>query len=359
MHPLVVTARRPWEVIEPLEAVGASFSTVRVDPSASVGHRFVDTYRRVHQAIATASADIVVIDVYDVPGLAAWAAAKRAGTSILVRLVGDKIGDVVDDQVASNRTVGSIAGQMSHRVTNVMNRRIISAATGAIMVSSELKTRYCERGLFGAHEVAVVPVPFRPDAFTATPANASDGELILSVTNLAFKRKFDGICDALEGIQTVLERRQSARYVIAGGGRFEAPLRQYVERHCDPALRERITVAGFVDDIASLYANADVLVYISYLDGYPNVVLEAQGCGLPVVANDALGMRDQITDGETGRLIDPTADGQLTHAVIELLEDEHTREQLGTNARERVERENARSVIGAQLQDAFTKLSSE
>ncbi len=240
-----------------------------------------------------------------------------------------------------------------------MNRRIIGAADGAVVVSQELKERYCERGHFEGHEVAVVPVPFRPDVFGATapePQDESDEELILSVTNLAFKRKFDGMCDALAGVEAVLERRQSARYVIAGGGQFVAPLREHIERHCAPDIRDRITVAGFVDDIDRLYASADVLVYISYLDGYPNVVLEAQGCGLPVVANDDLGMRDQITDGETGLLVDPTADGHLPRAVSQLLEDDDERVRLGNNARERVETENAQSVIGSELQDGLAQI---
>ena len=59
--------------------------------------------------------------------------------------------------------------------------------------------------------------------------------------------------------------------------------------------------------MADLYALADVFVYVSDLDGYPNVVLEAQTAGVPVVANDAHGMCDQITDGETGYLVDPEA----------------------------------------------------
>jgi len=60
-----------------------------------------------------------------------------------------------------------------------------------------------------------------------------------------------------------------------------------------------------IDEVDDRYNSADVSVYVSHLDGYSNAALEAQTTELPLVANDAHEMREQITVAETGVLVAP------------------------------------------------------
>lgn len=66
-------------------------------------------------------------------------------------------------------------------------------------------------------------------------------------------------------------------------------------------------------------------------------VLEAMALGCPVVAADAPALREAITDGETGRLVDPADAETLGQAVAELLADPAYRETLATQTRARVQ----------------------
>ncbi|MCQ4384065.1 glycosyltransferase family 4 protein, partial [Clostridioides difficile] len=52
----------------------------------------------------------------------------------------------------------------------------------------------------------------------------------------------------------------------------------------------------------------DALVYTSWFDGLPNVILEAMGSGLPVIAPNIGGIGEAVLDGETGMLIEASND---------------------------------------------------
>ncbi|MFM7870403.1 MAG: glycosyltransferase family 4 protein, partial [Actinomycetota bacterium] len=65
----------------------------------------------------------------------------------------------------------------------------------------------------------------------------------------------------------------------------------------------RIHHLGWVDDPRDVYPAFDLLVFPSYREGLPNVTLEAQLCGVPVVGYAATGTVDAVRNGETGVLV--------------------------------------------------------
>lgn len=68
----------------------------------------------------------------------------------------------------------------------------------------------------------------------------------------------------------------------------------------------------------AFFRGADVFVYPSYHEGMPIAVLEAMGCGLPVVATRVGGLPDLITDGVNGILVEPGRPDQLVAALHKL-----------------------------------------
>lgn len=88
-----------------------------------------------------------------------------------------------------------------------------------------------------------------------------------------------------------------------------------------------------VTRITQMYNATDVFVHGARSDNFPNVVLEAMGSGLPVVASRVGGIPEQVREGETGYLV-PQGDAEKTAAYIQhLLDTPDAARRLGENAR--------------------------
>jgi glycosyltransferase involved in cell wall biosynthesis len=75
------------------------------------------------------------------------------------------------------------------------------------------------------------------------------------------------------------------------------------------------------EDLANLFRRGMVVASPSEHDGSPNSLLEAMACGCFPIAGDIESLREWITDGENGLLIDPADPGALAGAILKALED--------------------------------------
>ncbi len=115
----------------------------------------------------------------------------------------------------------------------------------------------------------------------------------------------------------------------------EGPLRINLEALRDKlGLSERIRFHGLIRNPYEVLNQADLFVLSSRTEGFPNSMLDAMACGLPVIATDCpSGPREIIHDGEDGLLV-PTEDKeQLSMAMQRLMGNEADRRRLGNNAR--------------------------
>jgi glycosyltransferase involved in cell wall biosynthesis len=96
----------------------------------------------------------------------------------------------------------------------------------------------------------------------------------------------------------------------------------------------RYTFAGKIprERMAAYYSAGDLFVFPGINEGLGMVYLEAQACGLPVVAFDHDGAPEVVDHGRTG-IITPSFDASsFTRAVRELLADEPRRKKMGRRA---------------------------
>jgi glycosyltransferase involved in cell wall biosynthesis len=86
----------------------------------------------------------------------------------------------------------------------------------------------------------------------------------------------------------------------------------------------------------ALYRTADVIISIPHSDAAPVSVLEAMACGTPCVVCDLPSLREWISDGENGYLVDQTNVSAVAATVVRALD-----EREGLNA----VRQRARSAV--------------
>jgi glycosyltransferase involved in cell wall biosynthesis len=111
-------------------------------------------------------------------------------------------------------------------------------------------------------------------------------------------------------------RRPEVRFVVFGDG--PAVLRS--ERHLRMlGLGGSVILRPAHHPIAEVFDSIDVLLSTSRVEGTPNVLIEAQWHGVPVVATAVGGVPETIEDGVTGRLIASRDAATLADAVFETL----------------------------------------
>lgn len=142
-----------------------------------------------------------------------------------------------------------------------------------------------------------------------------DGILVAGVFRLSpEKRPLLWIDTAAEALK--LEPR--LHFVIAGDG----DMRQKVETRISTlGLGRRVTIAGRMSDAHALYIASDVLMLTSQQEGIPNVLLEAQWYGRPILATRAGGVEEALQDRVTAIISDESEPAVLGHALVYLTQD--------------------------------------
>lgn len=111
----------------------------------------------------------------------------------------------------------------------------------------------------------------------------------------------------------------------------------------------------FQTDVRPFYATAQALVFPSYREGFPNVVLEAGAFALPSIVTDINGSREIITNGDNGLVIPPQNIEALTQAMQTLLHTPHLK-SMGEAAYHNVLQHFSKALVWQQLKDYYQHL---
>ena len=131
----------------------------------------------------------------------------------------------------------------------------------------------------------------------------------------------------------VIQAGSDAEFCLAGDGELRGELEAMV---AEAGISSRVHLLGWRDDVDKLLPLADVLVLPSLWEGMPLVLLEAQACGVPVVASDIAGNRDCVQHERDGFLIPPGDDQHMAERLCQLVADDALRQRLGQAARSKI-----------------------
>lgn len=119
------------------------------------------------------------------------------------------------------------------------------------------------------------------------------------------------------------------------------------------AAGDRVLVLPPREDVASLYAAADVFVLPSTSEGLSNALLEAMASGLAVLASKVGGTAETVVDGDTGLLFDRDDEAALQAAVRRLSSDKAAVARLGAAARAEVLARYSLDRVVARLEELY------
>ncbi len=174
---------------------------------------------------------------------------------------------------------------------------------------------------------------FRPNGKRADLVDLyglNDRFVFVSVCRLLEKK---GIDNAVLAFASIVRRHPECRYLIVGTGPYEDRLRQLVGL-ADVA--DKVIFAGEVtdEDLVDHYCLGDVFVMPNRelpngdTEGFGLVFLEANSCGLPVIAGADGGSRDAVADGVNGLVVDGRSVDQIAAAMLALRENDDLRNAI-------------------------------
>jgi glycosyltransferase involved in cell wall biosynthesis len=137
---------------------------------------------------------------------------------------------------------------------------------------------------------------------------------------------------AVRAMPSIRRRLPAARLQIVGDGPDRRRLEQLVRRLQLDAAVEFLGHVPHATKVDLLW-RSHLLLAPSPKEGWGLIVVEANACGVPVVASRSPGLVDSVRDGETGRLV-PYGDAEaMARASLEVLEDPALHARLAANAR--------------------------
>lgn len=171
--------------------------------------------------------------------------------------------------------------------------------------------------------------------------------------------KEKGILDLLEAFQEVSARHPGATLTIAGellSNERDQVTAKLVEAQLTD--NPNVQYVGYVTDTPALFNRHDVFLLPSYREGLPRSILEAMASGLPVIATNIRGCREEVIEGETGYLV-PVGDPQaLSEAMKSFIEHPNRIESYGRRGREVVEERFDESKILTRQINLFAQIST-
>lgn len=138
-------------------------------------------------------------------------------------------------------------------------------------------------------------------------------------------------------LETSEEQKKGFVLYLIGGGRGEAEAREMVQAL---GLHDHVVFKGKLPpvDLWDIIRTFDVFVFASKSEGFPNAVLEAMACGLPVISSDFKGVKDIIVDEQIGLIFKRNDPQELADRILELRDDPDTRKRMGEYNRTFVQR---------------------
>lgn len=226
-------------------------------------------------------------------------------------------------------------------------------AQRVVAPAASVHYQYLHRGWVAESRLVVIPnMPeegeppgLEQDALQIRRENgwADDAVHVVSVGRLTDQKRVDWLLHAWKIVQA---RRPDARLWIVGDGAEAETLRSLANRL---GIEGSCHFLGAKPKGIAYIAAADIVVMTTMYESFGYVAYEAMGCGKPLVATAADGVRDTVTNGVDGYLVPPGDAVALADRLVGLIADKGERSRLGAAGRVTFGRWDAGETAGRYL----------
>jgi len=156
-----------------------------------------------------------------------------------------------------------------------------------------------------------------------------------TIVHLGRLRKYKSVDIAIRAMRLIRETLPDARLVVIGDGPYKRALEKLTSKL---GLVDSVEFKGFMEkeELVQFLNRSHLLLNPSPKEGWGLTVVEANACGVPVVASNRPGLKDSVIDGKTGFLV-PYGDYRaFAEKSIEILSDGELWGRMSQSSLERV-----------------------
>lgn len=164
-----------------------------------------------------------------------------------------------------------------------------------------------------------------------------------------------GITELVNAFVKLNQLHDNTRLLLVGPKEQErSPLPRHILQTIES--HKSIEAVGMQHDIRPWLAAADVFVFPSYREGFPNVVIEAGAMALPSIVTDINGSNEIIIEGKNGLIIPSHDSDSLFNSMLRLYSDSSLRQSLSRNARNLIADRFDCHLVRKALYDLYSSL---
>jgi len=194
------------------------------------------------------------------------------------------------------------------------------------------------------------PSNFLGNIQTRSELNIPENAFLVGMIGRQVKEK--GIIDLLNAA-CMLAKKYNDIYFLIIGDKLDSDHAAGVESSIHQTralLGDRLIITGMRSDIPELLSTMNLFTLPSWREGMPRTIIEAMMMGLPVIATNIRGSREEVVDGKTGILVPLHDPSELGNAIEKLYLDIKLSEKMGSEGRLRaLDLYDEQQVIEKQL----------
>jgi glycosyltransferase involved in cell wall biosynthesis len=219
-------------------------------------------------------------------------------------------------------SIGSDINRIGDPISYLHTRAVLREVDYLITVSGDLRNKAVAMGAHPDKTQAILngcdlSVFHVRDRFEARRKLGIDpaSQVVLYIGRMDVKK---GLRELVDAVVSLRKERANLHVYLIGGGPDKPHIENAIRANKATDYIHALPGCTF-DDVAVWMSAADLVTLPSYMEGCPNVVLEALASGRPVVATNVGGIPEILSD-ECGRLVPPRDAGVLAQALASVLE---------------------------------------
>lgn len=167
-----------------------------------------------------------------------------------------------------------------------------------------------------------------------------------------------GINDLVEAFCNLYEENNNIKLLLVGPKEEELDslrpsTEEIIEDHAG------VITTGYRDDVRPYFSISNALVFPSYREGFPNVVMQAGAMGLPAIVSDINGCNEIIIEGKNGMIVPPKNRQALINSMRILIDDTRYYDELRENARRMITERYEQDVVWRALLSEYKALEND